>query len=293
MPRSLLALFACSLLAGCGSSDASSDLGGSSATCAFSGAVPKAPKPPSSETSVESYVEGQALVQLDAYLGTYLRGEATVYRGTLSAHDNQGVLGPPPSHGFPGYESQTIRPGPAVAALTLSQGIASLTVHSSAAHKYVVLQQSKSDPSTTSVGIILADKSSGGNTGTCTHCVPDFAARPGSIDFSNIESSQVVNIGSSGPQNQDVTLHTYATASLELVPPCMVTFEDLEELNAASGLTFVSQDTEWVYELAGQAYDPKTGCAVSYTVELYVSATNLADYGVRSFSSMVVPGCEG
>jgi hypothetical protein len=277
------------LLVACGSS------GGNAASlspaCSFNGALPVVPKNVPESGSAEDIAKAQGLTTLGSYLEPFLNGGVGVYKGTLSAHDNQGVLNGSMPAGSSGYVSQTVDGGPAIASLTIIGGIAVLSVHSFAAHKYVVFSQETSDAQkTTTVGIILADSKSGGNTGTCTSCVPSLAGRPKTIDFSNLESTQIVNVNPTGESSDNVTLHTFATASLELVSPCDVTFDDIAELNAGDGLAFTQNAGDWTAQLAGYAY-PTNGCATSYTVELYVSATNLANFGVRDYAPGEDEGC--
>jgi hypothetical protein len=267
------------VVSGCGGSGGDA---ASSSSCGFVAPVPKAPAMAPDGVSVQRQAEARGLIALDAFVGPYLRGETTVYRGTLAAHDNQSVLGSKKE----GYESQSLPSGPAVASLLVAGGTATLAVHSFAEHKYLVLDQAtKNTSDTTNVGIILPDASTGGNSGTCVDCVPDFGGRPASIAFANITGTQTVNLdtGVDGGDD-DVTLHVYATADLELVQPCSVEFSDLAELNASTGLDFVLQGDEMVAEMTGCAFSPAPDYAYdAYTIELYVSTTNLADYGVRSF----------
>jgi hypothetical protein len=282
------------LLAMCGCGGSSDGATAASTSCGFVAPVPTAPKDASYNASVEAQAQTQGLQALDSFVGPYLRGDIAVYRGTLSAHDNQSVLASPSNDGSPGYKSQTVPEGPAVASLAIAGGSATLSVHSTTEHKYLVLQQdTKNASNTTNVGIILPDGSGGGNTGTCVGCVPDFGGKPQTIAFENIVSTQVVNIGAfageeleGGPDNDDVTLHTYGTASLTLVPPCGVAFDDLAELNASNGLTFALQGDQMVTQMTGYAYMSGEYCEVAYTIELYVSTTNLADYGVQNFQQL-------
>jgi hypothetical protein len=282
-----LALLA-SLPAACGSGGASPD---ATSACSFAGALPRATKAAPASASVEDMATAQGLMALDAFLRPYLLGEITVYKGTLAAHDNQGVLNGPMPSGASGFENQSVDAGAAVASLAVTDGNAVLSVHSLSAHMYVVFTQTTKNPSkTTDVGIILADSKSGGNTGTCTSCVPAFTDQPTTIDFSNIKSTQVVNLDSFGGGNDDVTLHTFATASLERVEPCAVAFADVAELNSGQGLSFTLNAGEWTAELSGYGYG-SSGCPTPYTIELYVNASNLADYGVRNYAPGESMGC--
>jgi hypothetical protein len=253
-------------------------------SCAFEGTVNEPDAALDASASAEVMAEAQGLAFLEGFLGPFVRGEVPVYRGTLTAHDNQSVLGPPPVDGGLGFEDQSIPEGAAVAALSVTPTSASLAIHSFAQHEYVVLEQDQSTPGVTSIGIILGDAVSGGNSGLCNGCVPAFRDKPAILDFPNASATTVVNIGV-GTMNKDVTLHTYAAASLELVPPCGLTMDDIAELNASSGVTFAQSGSEWVAEWSGTAARDLLGysyCVAPFTIELYVSASNLAVYGVRN-----------
>src|SRR5580700_8448479 len=94
-----LTLAMLSLASGCGGSpDATATSAASS--CGFVGPIPTAPKTQpvgygygyGSHSSVKDQAETQGLTALETYMGSYLRWHTTVYRGTLAASDNQGVL---------------------------------------------------------------------------------------------------------------------------------------------------------------------------------------------------------
>jgi hypothetical protein len=287
VPRSLWTRWSCEAfgallvgsLAGCDRASASTS------ACSFEGTVaqPDA-SAPLDTSSLEANAEAQGLAFLDGVLAPYVRGEVPLYQGTLTAHDNQGVLGAPPTNGSPGYMNQSIPEGPAVAALSVVGKTATLTVHSLSQHKYMVLEQDESQPGVTSIGIILSDTVGGGNSGTCSGCVPAFRDKPATIDFAGANATSAVNLDVFGDAD-NVTLHTYAAANLELTPPCSITFEEVAELSADTGVTFVPTGSEWVGELSGVAVRDTLGvsyCDVPFTIELYVSASNLAAYGVRN-----------
>jgi hypothetical protein len=273
----LAALSILSAVSGCGgSADASTS--GAVGACSFSTPLPDVAKTAPVHASVEVQAEAAGRIALDAYLRPYLRGEIAVYRGTLEAHDNQGVLGAQP-YGGPKLEDQSVPASSAVAALTVQEGSALLTVHSVTEGKYLTFQQPIPDATeTTNIGIILSDDDTGGNTGTCERCVPAFGGDPASIAFAKIESSQLVGRTTGGTAH----LHTYATANLERVPACSVTFADVAELNKPSALAFEARGGEMVSTTTGYGFTP-TGCYETYTIDLYVNLENLADYGVRNF----------
>lgn len=74
-----------------------------------------------------------------------------------------------------------------------------------------------------------------------------------------------------------------------------MTVDDLVELNALtppSGMSapvFTLQGGEMVAELRGSIYGNVSNqyCQTSYTIEIYVNASNLADYGVRGYQTYV------
>jgi len=297
----------------CSTNSCSSATPSGSSACSFSGAIPTVPASPvtaqnvqsqylPSGVSVQAYAEAQANQYLDSFVGQYLRGQVTVYTGTLSAHDNESVLGTDCGGGGSACKDQSISEGPAVAALTVASGVSSLTVHSLAAHKYVVFQQTKGVANVTEVGLVLKDGTSGGNSGTCSGCVPSFASKPQTISFQNIESSadvavnpQPIGSDAGSADAGGAVLNTYASSSLTLGTACALTFDDLVELNAMnlpSGLSapsFTLQGGEMVATLQGSLYaDVKSNyCLTSYTIEIYVNASNLAEYGVRGYQTYV------
>jgi hypothetical protein len=300
--------------------------GSNAAACSYSGALP--PPPSSSLTqsgggfddgtlpqgvSVQAFAEGLGRQYLDAYVGDYLRGKLTVYHGTLSANDDQSVLGIDCNGGSDACADQSIPNGPAVASLTVDAdaGTATLTVHSLAAHKYVAFQQTAAMSDVTTVGVVLPDTSTGGNTGTCSGCVTEFGNTPTSISIRNLDGIGYVAVNPPADASQGtvndagevvdayagVKLDIHASGALVLGTPCELTFDDLAELNAfgpplASSVSapvgFQQQGDEMVALVQGSAYsyDQQTdnGCVTYYTIELYVSTTNLADYGVRNFA---------
>jgi hypothetical protein len=294
---------------GCGTASAAS-------TCSFSGPLPSPPDAslvddydPPSGVAVQTYAEAQGLAFLDAFVGSYLRGNTTVYTGTLSAHDNQSVLGADCVNDSGECANQAISEGPAVASLDQADGGETLSVNSLGAQQYVVFQQNSGAPGVTTVSIILRDGTSGGNSGTCTGCAPSFANKPHSIAIQNLTSTAyvAVTVIDAGPGVTDAgvildayagaELNTYASTSLTLATPCDLTWNDLVALNSLSppsslGETtianFVQQGNDMVAVMQGSAYsyspDAESGCTTNYTLDLYVNLSNLADYGVRNYT---------
>jgi hypothetical protein len=265
---------------------------GSLGGCAKGSAAPVAAEADAglpADASLQRSAEAQGLAFLKAFLRPYLDGQIPAYRGTLKAHDNQGVLGPPPSNGSPGFENQSLPEGSAIAALSVTPTTATLTVHSLGDHEYLILEQDKSQPGVTSIGIILPDTVIGGNSGLCTGCVPSFRNKPEAIDIPGASGTSSVDLEGTG-QTEDATLHTYASANLELAEPSSLTFQEIAELNAALGVTFVPVGSEWEAELSGVVSSTNEYCAVPFTLELYVSSSDFTEYGVRDVE-LTEEGC--
>jgi hypothetical protein len=301
------------VIAGLGCSSTAPASNGATTTtgvCGFSGTVPRLSLSSNTNDELESgelrnggtvqnYAQAQGLQFLDSFVGSYLRGDTTLYAGTLQASDNQSVLGLDCAGAK--CRNESINEGSAIGSLAVSSGVATLTVHSLADHKYVVLTQSKSDANVSSVSIVLPDSRQGGNTGTCTKCVTDFLAKPSSISFKDLVSIADVAVNPGTDGGTGAPLSTHATGSLTLSHPCSLTFNDLVELNSMNGLpisnngyepsvmnTFVLQDDgDMVATVQGSvyAYVGEEYCTTSYTIDLYVNPSNLADYGVRNFQT--------
>jgi len=320
MVRSALAVSAvifASFIVACSSNGTTASPATVGAACSYVAPVPAAPASSTtndygelpSGMTVQAYAEAQGLAYLDSFVGTYLRGDVTLYTGTLQASDNQSVLGDDCGGGSTACKNGSITEGPAIASLVVSQGIATLSVHSLSEHDYVVFTQSTAAAGVTNVGIVLPDTSEGGNTGTCKGCVPSFSAKPSSITFKNLVSTGDVAVnpgqgnvdGGVTDANAGAALSTHASASLTLATACALTFDDLIELNSLNGLgtsnntlgsantssTFTQQGNDMVAEVQSTVYSytGEQDCSTSYTIELYVNLTNLADYGVRNFQT--------
>jgi len=320
MLRRRLAISAATLAFGgvaCSSSAPTASPATVSSSCAYVAPIPNAPAVVSdygelpTGMTVQAYAEAQGLAYLDTFVGTYLRGGVPLYTGTLSASDNQSVLGEDCVADGSATECKngSITEGPAIASLVIGQGVATLSVHSLSDHSYVVLTQSTDAAGVTNVGIVLPDTSEGGNTGTCKGCVPSFSGEPASISFKDLVSTGDVAVnpgqgnvdGGVTDANAGAPLSTHASLSLSRATACALTFDDLIELNALNGLatnnngfastnaasTFAQQGNDMVAVVQSSVYSytANEGCTTSYTIELYVNLTNLADYGVRNFQT--------
>src|SRR5580698_3522064 len=61
-------------------------------SCAFEGTVNEPDAALAAGASAEVMANAQGLAFLESFLGPFVRGEVPVYRGTLTARDNQSVL---------------------------------------------------------------------------------------------------------------------------------------------------------------------------------------------------------
>jgi hypothetical protein len=188
----------------------------------------------SASAMAQEAAEQSGLSTLDEYVGQYLRGEALIYQGTISAHDNQGLGLPPPSPGQAGFTDQTIPEQPAFATLTtggqvlvngqVMSGAMQLTDHGTTSHQYVGFFQSKSEPNVTTVSIILGDNAYGGDQAQCTSCAPDLSTLPTSIDLKAFKGTAIVPVSDSSGVSHNFTLEVDATTSLTALAPCALTF---------------------------------------------------------------------
>jgi hypothetical protein len=269
---------------------------GDSASTHVCAPPPPAPATQSADTStVQGFAESGASSKIDQLVGRYLRREAVIYRGTVDAHDTQGLGFPPPPPGQSGNTDQTMPSQPAFATLTRGNGTVLegmaftdadvLAVHGVTTMQYVQFAQVKSQPGVTFANVILGDTSSGGNTTSCTGCTVSFAELPATLSFSNLTGTAMIPVTDGTGKNKNVMLEVVASVSLDAVAPCDLTFDDLETTGPAG---FVLEGDEMV--LHDKGTDDSTPPAsrgqcggTAYTIDLYVNRSNLADYGVRNF----------
>ena len=136
---------------------------------------------------------------------------------------------------------------------------------------------------------------------TCSGCAPTFWTRPAAIAF-DLTASGTVTSESSDGSILSYSANATATVQLAIVPPCTLTFDDLKTLNQGAGIgryavtglsVFTLTGGEWVYHAVGSVptnQPPAQGqCSggvsyLGYSIDLYVNAANLADYGVRNYA---------
>lgn len=274
LPCVVLAL----LLPGCGSGSSDSD------ACAFLSEPPAMPN--AADATVQGIAEADGLGKLDRLVGRFLREEAVVYHGTIEATQS------------PGADAKTLPEQGAIAGLTRGNeellggegfsGADVLVVHGVDSDAYVQFSQVKEQPGVTWVGTILGDDSVGGDTTSCTDCAPAFAELPAKISFESLTATSTIQVNDETGTPQDVTLEVDASATLDAVDPCELTFEDLLLVNHGTGpLHFVQEGDEMVLHDAGVAPIPPSAPGMcggtAYTIDLYVNLSDLADFGVRNY----------
>jgi hypothetical protein len=301
-------LLAAFFAAGC------SSLLGSNSSCS-STSPPQPPSATDAGATSEAAIEAAYLTELDHEIGQYLRGDVLAYRGAMKGTATVPIWyaynfpDPPPN--------AAIAEGPALASLAFfpaspndwpntepaafaNGNEAVLTVYSLAKEQSMVFAQPESDPTLTATGGIVDHSAENRLRATCSNCAPSFWARPAAIAF---DLTAAGTITSETYYGSTVYYATNATASVQLavVPSCSLTFDDLVTLNqnagigryAVTGLSiFTLTGGEWVWDTSGSFPTngplPPGSCSggvpyFNYTIELYVNASNLADYGVRNY----------
>jgi hypothetical protein len=299
----LAALFA----SGCGSSG----LGSSDASC--SSASPPQP-PPTTDAGATSQeaIQAQWLTLLDHTLGRYMRGDILAYGGTMkgTATLPAWLAYYPTSVGaiaestalasldfFPGSPNDWVSMVPAP---FVNGNEAILIVYSLADDQSMVFGQPESDPTITATSGIVLGATTNRLMATCSGCAPSFWARPAAISFDLTADGTVTWETSDGGTTSEA-MNATASVQLAVVPPCNLTFDELKTLNVVAGPSdcpttdlslFVLTGGEWVYHAIGSVatnQPPAQGqCSggvsyLNYTIDLYVNAANLADYGVRNY----------
>ncbi len=308
-PRAIATLFGGCLLAasfasGCGSSP----LGASGTSCS-STSPPQPPPARDAGAGSQAGIEAHWTTLLDDAFGRYMRGEILVYRGTM-----KGTATLPSWLSYYPASDGAIAESAALASLAfspsspndwvslvpapfVSDNEAILIVNSRADDQSMVFAQPESEPTMTATGGIVVGATTNRLMATCSGCAPSFWARPAAIAFDLTADGTVTWETSDGGTTSE-EVNTTASVQLAVVPPCNLTFDDFMRLNgvADSSLSvFVLTGGEWVWHAAGTVgtnQPPAQGqCSggvsyLNYTIDLYVNAANLADYGVRNY----VPG---
>ncbi len=260
----------CKLPAGAG--------GQSGASCVL--APPSVPSP-DANAQPQGTIEADALSSLDQLIGRYVRGDILIYRGTVTEHDNQTVYGLD--------ADGSIAFTDAIATLSSSDANFFLFIAPLCQDALAVFGQLQQDPTTTlayPIGRTMSDELDGGCTGSCA---PSFASKPSNIAWTNVTFSDA----SLHPQPFQST----STVDLRQQPPCSLTWDDVASASsptvypeASFGLgEFRRVGNEMVYQYTGTWSGPAAAggpCVplFSFSIDVFVNLSNLADYGVRNFS---------
>jgi hypothetical protein len=237
---------------------------------------------------VQAQAEAAQAAVLDAMFGSYLRGDSHAYRGTFAVADNyplsQNLAGEPPPDGA------VIPRGAGLASLVVSGGVATLSLHNDG--QYIPFTEAQANPLLVVIGVILGDNAVGGDTATCTGCLPDLFSAPESISLAKLVPTGFDADIAGGDPN----LKLAASGTLDVAAPCSLAFADLLEL--APGVPkFEAEGKLEVWHVSGDiGSQGQNGCETmqSYTIDLYVDPTNLADYGTKNFvAGMTDMACPG
>jgi hypothetical protein len=279
------------------------------------------PSPPPSATDAgatsQEAVEAPWLTWLDDALGRWLRGDVLAYRGTIQGSTTvpygfaTTTINPPTEltiaqesalgslDFFPVSANDWISMVPAPFA---SGNEAVLIVHGLADSQSMAFGQPDSDPTMTASAGIVQYASSNYLWATCSDCAPSFWARPAALAF-DLTANGTVTLENYDGSTMDEGVTTTASVQLSLVSPCDLTFADLTTLNVPAGpdrtpytsLTlFTLTGSDWVYHVTGSVSTgqppPQGACSggvsyFDYTLDLYVNAANVADYGVRNYAA--------
>jgi hypothetical protein len=283
-------------------------------TCSFS----NAPPPPASGpvNSAQDFATVTELAKYDSLIGRFLRGDVTVYRGTVSAQGTQAL-----NDSAPIYSIQTSIPdGAALAMLdiratyggdwypskvTVPSGsqTAALVVHSLPSRLYLAYGQDTEEPGLTWGDYIEPDDPAAGVTDnvldrSCSGCAPSFWTRPGTIAFDGLVTSGSVQVFNPPGMYTDVPVSTTSSVHLTAAAPCSVGWSDLAILDTATGPNEFSADLGLRhFQPQGGLYvahdsgsyvpvPPTNGVCVPatlYSVELWVDPSDLSKHGVRNF----------
>jgi hypothetical protein len=278
--------------------------------CGFSSA-PVAPPPVDTTASQEAQANAIGMHMLDNMIGRYLRGEATIYSGTASAHDNRSelvnsiVYGPRPDGVIPdGRALGILEVRPSIdrdwdpPKQNPSGTTSILVVHGLPPDQHYILEQHSVEPGLTIVSLLSPVATTANMATSCKSCAPDLAGRPANVSFKDLSATgpMTVYMGYTydGGHDVNVTARVTASADLTILPPCALTFDDLVVVESASGPNeisielseFTQQGNEMVRNSGGNftvGGTPMCPLVESYSIELYVDLNDLGHYGTRNF----------
>jgi hypothetical protein len=299
---------------GCAASDSVSVQCLEAPTCSFSNAPP-APAP-GPINSAQDFATATELAKYDSLVGRFLRGDVTVYRGTLSGQANLAV-----NFSAPVYQIQASIPeGAALAELDIRSTVfgdwrppratppagsltAALLVHSLPSHLYVSYGQDTDEPGLTWSGFIASDDPTLGVSDnlfdrSCSECAPSFWDRPSTIAFDGLVTTGT-GLANNAGVTTSVPLSATTSVHLSAAAPCDLGWQDLAILDTATG------PNEFAVDVGLRQFQPDGGLMVThdggsyvpvlpsrgvcvlatyYSVELWVDQSDLSNHGVRNFS---------
>jgi hypothetical protein len=300
-PANVLSCALFAVVAACGGSASNGQETDSPTGCSFVAAPAATAIDPAAAPDV--YATEIAAGVMDGLIGSYLRGEAAVYRGTLSAHTHESFA----DGTTDGLDPDTDIPsGPAFARIIVRKAtpiewtpakpgvtgrIASLEVSANDSKRYVRIGQVDSLPGATfGTSIVEVRQYPSFAAGSCDGCTADFTGLPQAIAVTNLS---VTDAGSLYRDSHyiDVKITTTITATLARVAPCDLRYDDL--VRAASitgpeasfenaedtGDELVWHDTGSLGSAAGHECTPIT----SYTIDRFVRKADLGTFGARHF----------
>jgi hypothetical protein len=245
------------------------------ATCMLqTPAVPSIPSAPSTEVVAQSI----GMMILDQLIGVYLRGEVAVYTGSASASDNQNL-----SSGFADAANVTLSArGTALARLDLHV----LDITSTCEGKLLSVRLDPAAPAQTEVEAIAPETSPGSYSGACLDCIPDFSSLPDRIAWTDVAAAS----DPTAFPNDLGAFRSVSSVDLQRESPCSLTWDQLVVLNARFSpiVGFSRVGDEMVATYANATTIPPSGkvcdgSSTAFTIDLYVSLSDLSHYGTRNF----------
>ncbi len=213
---------------------------------------------------------------MEELVGRYVRGDVTVYRGTATASDL------PAQQGFDNAAVLAwleIRPAETGELTFEANTVAQLTMIVPSTGQFVQVGEPDTNPAFVIASVVLDTPQGGNMPETCdqTCSVGNLFARPATISIPRFTASGTFE----GP------IQTTLQADLVAVEPATISFADLATFDAtlANPIGDLQVVLPWQPDGSDMITTGQTGgaCGVGdlYTVDMFVDASNPADYGVR------------
>jgi hypothetical protein len=241
---------------------------------------------------VRDQAESDAATALDLLLGRYVRGEALVYRGSVSASDTESIFNTIPPPDPPAYTDHTMTSVEAIAGLVIggADPQATLQLVSLSEEEIVIFQQIQSVSGVTKVNGILSLNEFGGPVAPCSGCAPDLLARPTTIAWTAQDAVWT-------DTSLAADYHVRSSVNLAVESPCDLTWDEMVAVDAYTyaagnqGLgKFVGNGNEMVFHQRAvvttanpSAHGACDGQQVPYSIDLYVNLSDLSVYGARNY----------